>query len=184
MAERFYPMSTWDNDTLRIANVNTTRIVSARISVMMSDKPCDRLRKAWEDAGFETAADVARAFGWVESTSRSHSNVARGFDAEAAIKYARMLKVNPVCLLGLERYAKGAPVTAPEPTMDFIASVVSALTKIGQEAPLPEVVLQSLDEIVRKVSQAADENEAIRNDPGHLETVLRLLISQHRGPKH
>mgnify|MGYP001310902491 CR=1 FL=1 len=56
-------------------------------------RPCDRLRELRERAGFDTAADAARRFGWNENTYRSHENGARDISRKAAAKYAKAFGV-------------------------------------------------------------------------------------------
>lgn len=83
-------------------HVNTRRIATECISSRMSTK-ANRLKAAREKAGFSSAADAARAFGWTESAYRHHENGTRGFGADAAKKYGRAFKVKPGWLLALER---------------------------------------------------------------------------------
>jgi SOS-response transcriptional repressor LexA len=72
----------------------------------------NRLKQARIDAGFESAADAARAFGWPEPAYRHHENGTRGFGADAARKYGRAFKVTPAWLLALEKAAKTATAKA------------------------------------------------------------------------
>lgn len=69
----------------------------------------ERLRAAREKAGYDSAADAARAFGWTESAYRHHENGTRSFGPDAAKKYARAFKVKPGWLLGLENIDSGPP---------------------------------------------------------------------------
>jgi SOS-response transcriptional repressor LexA len=78
----------------------------------MSALKAERLRSAREKAGYSSAADAARAFGWAESAYRHHENGTRGFGADAAKKYGRAFKVMPGWLLGLESVDRG-PLVAP-----------------------------------------------------------------------
>lgn len=78
----------------------------------MSIQKAERLRSAREKAGFASAADAARAFGWTESAYRHHENGTRGFGPDAAKKYGRAFKVLPGWLLGLESVERGPP---PQP---------------------------------------------------------------------
>lgn len=59
----------------------------------------DRLRLARERAGFETAAEAARRFGWPIVTYRHHENGTRGFKQSAAVRYARAFHVTPEWIL-------------------------------------------------------------------------------------
>lgn len=62
-------------------------------------KTYERLKRAREDAGFDTATDFARAFNLNESTYRSHENGTRGLRMDAASRYANLLKINLTWLL-------------------------------------------------------------------------------------
>lgn len=53
-----------------------------------------RLSWARAQAGFKTATDAARRFGWNENTYRSHENGARDPKPEIAKIYARAFKVD------------------------------------------------------------------------------------------
>lgn len=55
----------------------------------------DRLKKARADAGFESAAEAAERFGWKYSTYAGHENGSRGYDIEAAERYAQAFRVRP-----------------------------------------------------------------------------------------
>ncbi|MBS7535084.1 helix-turn-helix domain-containing protein [Ancylobacter sonchi] len=65
----------------------------------------ERLRRAREEAGYRSAAEAARAFGWNEVTYRAHENGVRGLKREAVDKYAGAFRVSPVWLWSGE----GAP---------------------------------------------------------------------------
>lgn len=59
----------------------------------------DRLRAAREKAGFATAVEAARRFGWLETTYRHHENGTRNFPKYKAMQYAKAFKVSPEWLL-------------------------------------------------------------------------------------
>lgn len=54
----------------------------------------ERLRIARENAGYETAADAARAFGWIIDTYNQHENGNRGVTRPRAIVYSRAFRVS------------------------------------------------------------------------------------------
>jgi SOS-response transcriptional repressor LexA len=81
----------------------------------MSSIKAARLKAAREKAGYSSAADAARAFGWTESAYRHHENGTRGFGADAAKRYGRAFKVKPGWLLGLDNVDSGPP---PHPNED------------------------------------------------------------------
>lgn len=86
----------------------------------MVNLKAERLRAAREKAGFETAVDAVRAFGWKESAYRHHENGTRGFGPDAAKRYGRAFKVKPGGLLGLDRVDDGPP---PEPAVEGVLIV-------------------------------------------------------------
>ncbi|WP_093569298.1 helix-turn-helix transcriptional regulator [Methylobacterium sp. 174MFSha1.1] len=61
---------------------------------MTLDTPNKRLAHVREAAGYSTATEAARAFGWNENTYRSHENGERGLKAEIVRKYARAFHVS------------------------------------------------------------------------------------------
>lgn len=63
------------------------------------DSMADRLMKARADAGYASAAEAVRAFGWIASTYYGHENGRVKIPRDAAYKYARAFKVDPSWLL-------------------------------------------------------------------------------------
>lgn len=59
----------------------------------------ERLRTARRNAGFETAADAARRFGWNVGGYRHHENGTSGFKHDRAQEYARAFNVSTDWLL-------------------------------------------------------------------------------------
>ena len=68
--------------------------------------------KARVAAGYATAADAARAFGWTKPTYFSHENGSRGIGVKTAAKYGKAFKVSGAWLLTGE----GPPI--PQPTIN------------------------------------------------------------------
>lgn len=68
--------------------------------------PADRLRTARLAAGFGSATDAAKAFGWTVSTYLGHENGSRGLPVDAAQRYGRAFKVAWQFLIS------GEPVTS------------------------------------------------------------------------
>lgn len=58
-----------------------------------------RLQQARVRAGYSTASDAARNFGWNENTYRSHENGERGLKQEVARRYASAFEVSSAWLL-------------------------------------------------------------------------------------
>jgi phage repressor protein C with HTH and peptisase S24 domain len=56
-------------------------------------RPQDRLRRARLDAGYASAADAARAFGWNVNTYSSNENGNAPFSKTASVRYARAFRV-------------------------------------------------------------------------------------------
>lgn len=69
-------------------------------------EPYERLQQARKKAGFETASDAARAFGWNENTYRSHENGERGLKPATAARYAKCFKTSYGWLLTGEGVSK------------------------------------------------------------------------------
>lgn len=66
-------------------------------------EPFQRLAHARRQAGYATASEAARAFGWNENTYRSHENGERGLRLDTAYKYAKAFRVEvDFILLGRE----------------------------------------------------------------------------------
>lgn len=63
------------------------------------DSMAERLMKARMDAGYGSAADAVRAFGWTASTYYGHENGRVKIPRDAAYKYARAFKIDPAWLL-------------------------------------------------------------------------------------
>ena len=61
--------------------------------------PADRLLEARRDAGYDSVADVCRAFGWSYPTYAGHENGSRGITAAAAEKYSKAFNVSLEWLL-------------------------------------------------------------------------------------
>ena len=74
-------------------------------------KANERLKMAREAAGYATAADAARAFGWIKVTYGAHEHGRNGFNLELARKYAKVFCVNVYWLVsGMGPMKKGDDV--------------------------------------------------------------------------
>lgn len=65
-------------------------------------EPHERLAIARRKAGYGTATDAARAFGWNENTYRSHENGERGLKRSVAERYARAFRTSAAYILFAE----------------------------------------------------------------------------------
>ncbi|MBR9766002.1 MAG: helix-turn-helix transcriptional regulator [Rhodobacteraceae bacterium] len=63
------------------------------VSGMAESEKHTRLREARLKAGFRSASEAARRFGWTDSAYRHHENGTRGFSAKTAERYARAYRV-------------------------------------------------------------------------------------------
>jgi hypothetical protein len=111
----------------------------------MTNTPQDRLRDARLKAGYETAADAARAFGWKDVTYRAHESQGRGIE-KSLEKYAKAFGVAP----GWLRYGKGPreSVSGIDPDKVLVAFEVllGIASRNNPAAPhFAKVVLQSLE---------------------------------------
>ena len=61
--------------------------------------PADRLQKIRDRAGFKSATEAARHFGWNENTYRSHENGTRNLSKKSAAQYADSFGANVSYLL-------------------------------------------------------------------------------------
>lgn len=78
----------------------------------------ERLKIARERAGYSSAAEVARKFGWTETTYRAHENGQRNIPRERAPIYARAFRVAPEWLL----YGRGDPAKKPVPLVGMVGA--------------------------------------------------------------
>lgn len=86
------------HDTLRIVHrQDETYRLMCDVSEM--EEPFERLQKARAKAGYVSATDAARAFGWNEITYRAHENGGRGLKPKVAEQYAKAFKVSAAWLL-------------------------------------------------------------------------------------
>jgi transcriptional regulator with XRE-family HTH domain len=67
----------------------------------------ERLRAARDAAGYKTAAEAARAFGWNVNTTSSNENGNRTYSRTAAERYATAYRVNLEWLLTGKGEMKG-----------------------------------------------------------------------------
>jgi SOS-response transcriptional repressor LexA len=82
------------------------------------EEPFERLQRARLKAGYESATDAARAFGWNEITYRAHENGGRGLKPKVAEQYAKAFKVSPGWLLTGEDAKAPSPLTSPINTVE------------------------------------------------------------------
>lgn len=78
----------------------------------------ERLRDARLAAGFASAAEACRRFGWSEGTYRHHENGTRGVPAKRAAEYGRAYRVSPEWLL----YGRGGPEKKGVPLVGFVGA--------------------------------------------------------------
>lgn len=79
----------------------------AHLATPRSMEPWERLKKAREGAGYDSASSAARAYGWPEARYRHHENGQRNFRRPDAITYAKVLKTTPEWLM----FGKDGPAT-------------------------------------------------------------------------
>lgn len=65
----------------------------------MSERPCDRLKRARKEAGYATATAFHTKHGIPQSTYSMHESGRRPLDVPTAEKYGRLLNVSPAWLL-------------------------------------------------------------------------------------
>ncbi len=89
---------------------------------MSKDLIHERLASARLAAGFETASDAARAFGWNENTYRSHENGERGIKNGVAEKYSKAFNVSFLYLLTGKGYEEMEFSSFHAPIMGVVGS--------------------------------------------------------------
>ena len=65
----------------------------------MKTEPHERLAQIRAAAGYDTPSDAARAFGWNETTYRSHENGTRGIRSDIAERYAKAFRSSAAFIL-------------------------------------------------------------------------------------
>jgi phage repressor protein C with HTH and peptisase S24 domain len=98
-------------NTKRVVHVNTFPIELQYKVVCMSD-PHERLRQAREAAGYDNAADAARAMGLRPETYHRHENGSNGL-SRSGERYARFFRVNLEWLLTGRGERRGRKIGAP-----------------------------------------------------------------------
>lgn len=137
----------------------------------------ERLRQARTQAGFASAADAAKRFGWPETTYRHHENGHRGFPAAKANLYGRAYKVSPEWLLFGSEGVQPRDVAPPEKTGDLVPIYnVQASAGHGALVPGPEEIADRLafpPGYLRSFTSANSRNLAIIGVKG--ESMLPTL---------
>lgn len=130
-----------------------------------------RLKRARELAGFGTATDAARRFGWIEPTYRSHENGARDFKIDQAKIYADSFGVSVDWLF----YGRGqAPSRASQGSTQVEATPLPNGVIVRSATNRPVGLLP-----VYGMAQAGDEGAIVWTDapkdyidrPGSLDNV-------------
>lgn len=92
----------------------------------MTNERANRLRAAREKAGYASASDAARAFGWGDAGYRHHENGTRSYGLDAAKKYARAFRVKPGWLLGMDGVDDSPPVANTANSVLIVGGSVAA----------------------------------------------------------
>lgn len=121
------------------------------------DERFQRLRHARNEAGFETAAAAAEAFGWNRNTYASNENGNAPFSYRRAKDYAAAFKVRPEWLYDA---AGGMRATAP--------GMAPVIGRVGAN-PGGDVLLAS----------GQDGGELAPIPPGGTDKAVALLVSGH-----
>lgn len=125
----------------------------------------ERLRLARTRAGYETAAEAAVAFGWPESTYRSHENGTRGFPAKKAPIYAKAFRVREEwLLLNKGEMLSGEDSTKRAEDADRLVAIHQSLPDAGSRAEL-----MRLAETILLAAKARQQRPKDGRDPGDQE---------------
>ena len=102
-------------------------------------EPYERLRRARTDAGFETATDAAKAFGFGKSAYISHENGTRGLHPEVADRYAKAFRVAAEWILYGKSKTRPAPDKRPQvPLVGYVGAGAEA-SFFGDQGELDRV---------------------------------------------
>lgn len=114
----------------------------------------ERLRQARKDAGYESAADAAKAFGWKTAGYTHHENGTRGVKPELARRYAKAFRKPVEWLLYGTNPKKAAPDEPPKtvPLVGYVAA--------GSRAHFFEDIRDS-GEPIRAPAGASEETVAV-----------------------
>ena len=114
-----------------------------------------RLRLAREAAGYASAGDAAKAFGWAYPTYAAHENGSRGVRPDLIRRYARAFKVSALWLLDGAGDMRGGTTQRPpgefgEPELELFVPqtnqherLTSALTQIHASGPVKPILYKA-----------------------------------------
>lgn len=91
----------------------------------MTNELHNRLMKARVDAGFRTAIDAARRYGWNEFTYRAHESGVRGVKPKTIKEYSKAFKVSEAWLatgISVESEQTFTPIVSFIPIRGFVAA--------------------------------------------------------------
>lgn len=122
------------------------------------NNPNQRLKRAREAAGFQTAKAAAESMGVPVSTYIGHENGHRGFPAARAPQYARKFKVSEEWLL----YGKGEPDL--DPVIPDGAETIVQVPVLGEvpAGPVREAIRHSQGFIHAAASEAPKDSYALK----------------------
>lgn len=140
----------------------------------MSDDAAKRLRDAAKGAGYESAADFARALGEKnESTVRSHFNGARNFSAETAKRYAAKIGMDWRWLLfgdDIAAQSKEGREHSAKIDHELLQAVVNLVLEFADPAA-------SRSDVALLVSLLYDEFAAASERPSEKEMRMAVKIA-------
>lgn len=145
------------HDTLRIAHgQDETYRPICNVSEM--EEPFERLQKARAKAGYESATDAARAFGWNEITYRAHENGGRGLKPKVAEQYAKAFKVSAGWLLTGDGPGPNSPPQAGASTVEELpAGDAFTFAKVdGSVQAGAFLAVEALDDLGEVISAPRD----------------------------
>jgi hypothetical protein len=133
----------------------------------------ERLRRARLAAGYATAGNAARAFGWKPSTYYGHENGDRQISRRAALRYSRAFHVRAGYLLYSEGEAHSH--ASPQPGIDPAAMTVvvrSLLATLGYAPEIAGNLAQTLTASARTLSGLAEDE--LTED--RAQTIVNALV--------
>lgn len=173
----------WPNNTHRISQVNTRRIIALATERIMADRReimAERLREARRKAGYDSVSAAATAFDSIKTpTLTSHENGTREFDVEAAIRYGRAFRVSPAWLLGLDAAAHGQEVAASQAiSEELLGRLLHALGPSIPKSGISESAAQALAVALKHALELLQETGA--NPPTDREFAMAARAATSR----
>lgn len=157
------------------------------------ETPATRLRRARENAGYESPTAAAAAFGWPYPTYAGHENGSRGMRPDALLRYAKAFRVSPAWLLDGTDSGKpkpqtkvagfGEPDVAPysPPDTRSAKSMTDIIRTLAPSARQPQVMVAHRDHLSYAILAGDLVVIGAPSGAGRGEVVVVTFADQHSG---